>query len=304
MKVSVSQLPIVGGKFRNDYKLSEGTWLKVGGLADVLYIPDSVDSLCEFLRKKDKSIPYFVLGLGSNLLVRDGGFRGVAIRLGNEFSFYDYNEENKTIVVGASMSDVVLAGIAKNLGIKGFEFLAGIPGTIGGNLRMNAGAFGSEIKDILVSCQYVDIDGNLREVKVEDMGLGYRSCNIDKTAIFVSAKFNAVKGDTDLINSKINEIRSVRDLSQPKGQATAGSTFANPEGAKAWELIDKAGYRGFNIGGAYVSDKHCNFLINKGNATADDFETLGETIRKEVYKLFNIKLKWEIQILGEKDTNG
>ncbi len=292
------QLTELKGKIRFNAPLAKLTWFNVGGSADVLFDPKDEADLQYFLRNCPEDIPLTIIGLGSNLLIRDGGIRGVVIRLRGKFSYLEHF--GNIITAGAGTSDLRIARYAAKNQLKGFSFMAGIPGNLGGALRMNAGAFGSEVQDIFISARVIDRHGWIHEISFENMGFSYRHTEIPEDWIFLSAVMKSVGIDTtENLNMEINDIRDKREDTQPKGVLTGGSTFANPQGHRAWELIDKAGLRGYKLGGAQVSEKHCNFLINMGAATAKDIEDLGEHIRAEVKKQWGVELRWEIRRIGE-----
>ncbi|MEO9876531.1 MAG: UDP-N-acetylmuramate dehydrogenase [Anderseniella sp.] len=291
------RLPVVRGRIELDKPLAEFTWFRVGGPADVLYSPADEEDLADFLAALDEDIPVQVIGVGSNLLVRDGGIPGVVIRLGRGFGQMVV-EDGFRVRSGTSVPDVRLAQFALQQGITLLTFLRGIPGTIGGALRMNAGAHGGETRDILVEARGIDRKGKLHIMSNEDMGYGYRSSTAPADMIFTSALFQGAQGDRDDIKAHMDEITAAREASQPIRSRTGGSTFKNPEGEKSWQLIDAAGMRGFAIGPAKVSDMHCNFLINEGGATAAQIEQLGETVRARVKDNSGIDLHWEIKRVG------
>lgn len=291
------RLPPVRGRIELDKPLAEFTWFRVGGPADVLYSPADEEDLAGFLAALDDDIPVQVIGVGSNLLVRDGGIPGVVIRLGRGFGQMVLEDEYR-VRSGTSVPDIRLAQFALQQGITLLTFLRGIPGTIGGALRMNAGAHGGEIRDILVEARGIDRKGTLHIMSNEDMGYGYRSSTAPADMIFTSALFQGAPGDRDEIKAHMDEITAAREASQPIRSRTGGSTFKNPEGQKSWQLIDAAGMRGFAIGPAKVSEMHCNFLINEGGATAAQIEQLGETVRARVKENSGIDLHWEIRRVG------
>jgi len=291
------RLPVVRGRIELDKPLAEFTWFRVGGPADVLYSPADEEDLAGFLAALDEDIPVQVIGVGSNLLVRDGGIPGVVIRLGRGFGQMAV-EDGFQVRSGTSVPDVRLAQFALQQGITLLTFLRGIPGTIGGALRMNAGAHGGETRDILVEARGIDRKGKLHIMSNEDMGYGYRSSTAPADMIFTSALFQGAQGDRDDIKAHMDEITAAREASQPIRSRTGGSTFKNPEGEKSWQLIDAAGMRGFAIGPAKVTDMHCNFLINEGGATAAQIEQLGETVRARVKENSGIDLHWEIKRVG------
>jgi len=285
-------------KWTKDIQLSGLTWFQVGGTADVLYRPANVDELVTFLTTRSQEIPYFVLGKGSNLLVRDGGVRGVVIRLlGPAFTTIHFN--GSLIEVGAGCLDRTVALSCCENGLGGLEFLVGIPGTIGGALRMNAGAYGTEIKDVLVYAEVLDPQGKLHRLEPKDMGFSYRHCAIPPDWIFIRAILRGEPQIPEQIEKRLKEILQEREASQPIRGRTGGSTFRNPEGEKAWILIDRAGCRGLRKGDAQVSPKHCNFLLNLGQACAKDIEELGEEVRKRVLATSSVDLQWEVVRWGK-----
>ncbi|MGE5514923.1 MAG: UDP-N-acetylmuramate dehydrogenase [Bacteroidota bacterium] len=289
-------LPAVRGRISRDAPLGGLTWFRVGGPADVLFRPADAEDLAQFLAALPREIPVTIIGVGSNLLVRDGGVRGVVIRMAGPFAAITV--DGNTVTAGAAALDLTVAMTALETGVAGLEFLSGVPGTIGGALRMNAGAFGGEMKDVTVAAEAVDRAGTLHSLTLAEMDLGYRHCGAPEDFIFTRAVLQGHAGDKDVIANRMAEIRSAREASQPMRTRTGGSTFANPDGAKAWELIDKAGCRGLKMGGAQVSEKHCNFLINTGDASAADIENLGEEVRRRVLETSGIELRWEIRRIG------
>lgn len=291
------KLPFVRGQYRFDVPLAPITWFQVGGPADAVFRPQDAEDLACFLKNKPADLKYIPLGVGSNLLVRDGGIRGVVIRFGKGFTNVAYHEG--FLDVGAGVLDKTVATIAAEEGFEGLEFFSGIPGTIGGALRMNAGCYGTEIKDILEVAFVFDPKGTLHRLTVEDLGYQYRHCALPDDWIFVGARFKTRLGNRKIIQQRIQELLQQREETQPIHNRTGGSTFANPEGHKAWKLIDQAGCRGLKKGDAEVSQKHCNFLINTGKATAADLEELGEVVRQKVFATTQIQLRWEIQRIGE-----
>jgi UDP-N-acetylmuramate dehydrogenase len=292
----IARLPAVRGRYTENAPLGPVTWFRVGGPAEVMFRPVDAEDLAGFLAGKPDDVPVTVLGVGSNLLVRDGGVAGVVVRLGRGFAAIDV--EGEGVTAGAGALDVNVALVARDAGIAGLEFLSGVPGTIGGALRMNAGAYGAEIKDVVVDARAVDGEGGVHDLDPQDLGFGYRSCSVPRDWIFGSARFRGRLGDRAAIARRTEEIRTAREQTQPVRSRTGGSTFANPPGGKAWELIDRAGCRGLTRGGAQVSEKHCNFLINTGNATAADLEALGEEVRRRVFETAGVGLEWEIQRIG------
>lgn len=292
----IDRLPAVRGRYREEVPLAPITWFRVGGPAEVMFRPADIEDLATFLAGRPADIAVTVLGVGSNLLVRDGGVPGVVVRLGRAFAGIVAHGE--TIVAGACALDANVARAAQDAGLAGLEFLSGIPGTIGGALRMNAGAYGGEIKDVVVSAEAVDGRGERHCLAPTAMRFGYRQCGLPDDWIFTNARLHGAPGDGQAIGRRIQEIRAARDSTQPVRSRTGGSTFANPPGAKAWELIERAGCRGLTIGGAQVSAQHCNFLINTGSASAADLETLGEEVRRRVLAQTGVLLHWEIRRIG------
>jgi len=293
----LSRLPEVRGRLLPGAALNEITWFRVGGPAEVLFTPADEDDLVQFLKGLDPEIPVLPIGVGSNLLVRDGGVPGVVIRLGRGFGGVAV-EAGDRLRAGAAVPDVKVARAALDAGIAGLTFLRGIPGTIGGALRMNGGAYGRETKDVLIEARAVDRQGQVRTLSLDDMQYSYRHCGAPDDLIFVEALMQGEPGNPEIISADMKAITEAREATQPVRSRTGGSTFKNPDGAKAWELIDKAGMRGFAVGPAHVSEKHCNFLINEGGATAEDLETLGETVRAKVLESSGISLQWEIKRVG------
>ncbi|HCK17793.1 MAG TPA: UDP-N-acetylenolpyruvoylglucosamine reductase [Thalassospira sp.] len=294
----IDRLPKVRGKLREGAQLAKVTWFQVGGPADVMFRPKDEADLADFLKGKPEDLPVTVIGVGSNLLVRDGGIRGVVIRLGRPFT--DVVVEDGAVHAGAGALDLNVAQTAQMNGIAGLEFLSGIPGTIGGALRMNAGAYGTEIKDVLVSATAIDGSGNIHTVTPDEMNMTYRHCGVPEDWIFTSAILRASSGDPEDIAKRMDEIQKSRAESQPIKSRTGGSTFANPVPKRAWEVIDAAGCRGLKIGGAQMSEQHCNFMINTGNATALDLEQLGDEVRRRVKEHSGVELRWEIRRIGER----
>ncbi len=301
------RLPSVRGTFEADADLGKLTWFRVGGPAEILFKPADEEDLTEFIANLDEDIPLTVLGVGSNLLIRDGGIEGVVIRLGKALA--GISVSGGSIAAGAGALDITVASKARDAGIAGLEFLRGIPGTIGGALRMNAGAYGREMKDILQSARAVDRRGKIQELTLEDMGYGYRKSAIPEDWTLLSAVLKGAPGDPAAIARRMAEIAGAREESQPLRTRTGGSTFKNPAGGEAggrsaWQLIDLAGCRGLALGDATVSDKHCNFLINRGRATARELETLGEMVRRRVKEATGVTLEWEIRIIGIEKGEG
>lgn len=294
-------LPKVRGRYLFNVPLAPTTWFRVGGPAQVTFKPADVQDLCFFLQNRPKILPLHIIGVGSNLLVRDGGVEGIVVRLGQGFTNVHVNET--TIDVGAAVLDRNVADLACKEGISGFEFLCGIPGTIGGALRMNAGAYGSDISQVLLYAFAVDPEGSIHRLTPKELNLEYRHCGLPKDWIFIGARLKGEVGDAKEIEKKISTFLAKREETQPVKSRTGGSTFANPEGKKAWELIEMAGCRGLKKGDAMVSDLHCNFLMNMGNATAADIEALGEEVRQRVLKTTGIDLRWEIERIGVRDSH-
>ncbi len=292
----ILQLPRVRGGYTENADLGKMTWFRTGGPAEIMFKPKDRDDLCQFFDARPLDVPVTVIGLGSNLLVRDGGVPGVVIKLGREFAEIAIKGDEMT--VGAGALDLTVALTAQEKGKAGLEFLSGIPGLIGGALRMNAGAFGTEMKDVVLSAEALDGGGETKRLSLDDLGFTYRSCAVPEDWIFISSRLSVRPGESKEIVRRMNEIQAARQANQPFRQATAGSVFANPPGAKAWQLIERAGCRELSRGGAKVSEKHCNFIINTGDATAADIETLGEEIRRRVAEETGVVLEWEIRRLG------
>jgi len=293
----IDKLPEIRGEYRKDYSLAPLTWFKVGGPAEVLFKPLDQDDLCHFLANTPKDIPITVIGAGSNIIVRDGGLDGVVIKLGRHFTGIDILPNHK-LRIGASALNYNIAQVAMQNSITGFEFLVGIPGTAGGGVSMNAGAYGREYKDIIASIEAVDRNGIVHTIENKDAGFGYRSNSLPKDLIFTSILCNYELDELIAIKARMEEIMKQRDNSQPVREKTGGSTFANPEGYKAWQLIDQAGMRGALQGDAMISTMHCNFMINCKNATAKDLESLGEMVRDRVRSATGVDLQWEIKRVG------
>jgi UDP-N-acetylmuramate dehydrogenase len=292
----MDRLPAVRGSYEPFAALAAKTWFRVGGPAEVLFTPADAEDLATFLRGKPDDVPLTVIGLASNLLIRDGGIPGVTLKLGRAFNTIE--SDGTTLRCGGSAVDATVATTARDHGIAGLEFLTGIPGTIGGGVRMNAGAYGREIQDVLINATAMDEQGVLHKLSREDLGFSYRHCGTPADWVFIGAELKGIAGDPDAITQRIREIRSEREDSQPVQSRTGGSTFANPSEAKAWELIDRAGCRGLIRGGAMISEMHCNFLINTGTATASDLEGLGDEVRRRVRDITGIPLTWEIRRVG------
>ena len=290
------RLPQVRGRYDVMADLGRMTWFRVGGPAEVLFSPADAEDLATFLVGRPNDVPVTVIGLGSNMLVRDGGVPGVVIHLGKPFCAITTDGMN--VRCGAGAIDATVATAARDAAIAGLEFLTGIPGTIGGALRMNAGAYGREIKDVFVTATALDRNGGIHTLSAADMGFSYRHCDVADDWIFIGAEFQGVEGNQDTITARIREIRAEREQTQPTQARTGGSTFANPPGSKAWALVDAAGCRGLVRGGAQISHKHANFLINTGTATAADLEGLGEEVRKRVKDHSGVELIWEVRRIG------
>ena len=290
-------LPKVSGKLTANAPLAPLVWFKAGGQAQWLFEPRDVADLQGFLRELDPATPVMALGLGSNLIVRDGGVAGVVVRLGKAFAGVSRIDE-VTLDCGGGASGILVSSTARDAGIAGLEFLRSIPGTVGGFVRMNGGAYGGEVKDILTTCDVVLRDGSLHTLPVDDLHYTYRHSDLPAGAIVVAARFRGRPGAPHAIQAEMDRIAASREASQPLRSKTGGSTFKNPPGQKAWELVDKAGCRGLALGGAQVSEKHTNFLINTGDATAADLEALGEEVRKRVLEKSGVTLEWEIKRVG------
>jgi UDP-N-acetylmuramate dehydrogenase len=291
-----ARLPQLRGRLLPNQSLAELTWFRVGGPAQVLFVPEDEADLAYMLDRLPVDLPVTVVGLGSNLIVRDGGVPGVVIRLGRGFA--DIAVEGTRVRVGAAVPDVRVARAAQEAGVAGLAFLRGIPGAIGGALRMNGGAYGRETKDVLIEARGVDRSGTIRAFTNGDMGFRYRYCGVADDVVFTQAVLQGEAGDRQKIAAEMEAITEAREATQPVKSRTGGSTFKNPPGAKAWQLIDAAGCRGLKRGDAQVSELHCNFLINLGSATAADIEALGETVRARVKASAGVDLEWEIKRIG------
>ncbi len=290
-------MPQLRGRLMANQSLAELTWFRVGGPAQALFMPEDEADLAYFLAQLPEQIPITVIGLGSNLIVRDGGVPGVVIRLGRGFNAVEIETEAR-VRAGAAVPDVKVARAAQEAGISGLAFLRGIPGAIGGALRMNGGAYGGETKDALVEARGVDRRGRIQVLTLADMHYSYRHCGAPDDIIFTQALFQGAHGDPGAIAAEMDKITESREATQPIKSRTGGSTFKNPLGRKAWQLIDAAGCRGLTIGDAQVSSLHCNFLINLGGASGADIETLGETVRRRVQENSGVDLEWEIKRIG------
>src|SRR5436190_3236368 len=290
------KLPKLRGRLLANEPLAPLTWFRVGGPAQALFMPEDEGDLAYLLANLPRDIPVTVIGLGSNLIVRDGGVPGVVIRLGRGFN--EITVDGNRVRAGTAVPDVKVARSAQEAGLAGLAFLRGIPGGIGGALRMNGGAYGRETKDALVEARGVDRDGNIHVFSNAEMGFTYRHCGIADDLIFTQALYRGEAGDPAAIAAEMSKITEAREATQPVKSRTGGSTFKNPPEHKAWQLIDAAGCRGLVVGGAQVSELHCNFLINLGNATAADIEALGEEVRRRVKDNSGVTLEWEIKCIG------
>jgi len=292
-----ARMPELRGRLLANQPLGEFTWFRVGGPAQAFFMPEDENDLAYFLRNLSTEMPVTVIGAGSNLIVRDGGVPGVVIRLGRGFN--DVRIEEHRVTAGTAMLDVMVARAAQAAGLAGLAFLSGIPGTIGGALRMNGGAYGGETKEVLLETRGIDRQGNLRTFSNSEMGFSYRHCSAPDDVIFTAAVLQGRTGEPEQIAGEMATIKKKREATQPRNR-TGGSTFKNPPGHSAWKLVDEAGCRGLTIGGAQVSELHSNFLINLGSASAADIETLGETVREKVKANSGIDLEWEIKRVGVK----
>jgi UDP-N-acetylmuramate dehydrogenase len=290
-------LPELRGKLKPGAMLADLTWFRVGGPAEILYSPADEADLAYVVKTIPQDIPVTVIGLGSNLLVRDGGIEGVVIRLGKGFGDIEV-EDGQRLRAGAAVPDVKVARAAADAGISGLSFYRGIPGCVGGALRMNGGAHGKETKEVVIEVRAVDCQGNIHVLPVDELHYSYRHCGAPEDFIFTEALFQGEPGEPEKILAEMDDIAAYRESAQPIKSRTGGSTFKNPPGKKAWQLIDAAGCRGFRIGEAHVSEMHCNFLINDANATGAEIEELGETVRARVKETSGVDLEWEIKRLG------
>ncbi|HXH00561.1 MAG TPA: UDP-N-acetylmuramate dehydrogenase [Sphingomicrobium sp.] len=295
--MTLQTLSRVRGKLKPNAPLAPLLWFKSGGAAEWLFEPADRDDLVQFLGSLDPQVPVMALGLGSNMIVRDGGVPGVTVRLGKAFAKIERVDE-VTLRCGGGASGIFVSSTARDAGISGLEFLRGIPGTVGGFVRMNGGAYGREVSDILTCCTIVLRDGQVEQWPAKRLGYSYRHSALPEGAVVVEAEFRGQPGDPVVIGAEMDRIAAAREVTQPLRSRTGGSTFKNPPGHKAWALVDAAGCRGLRIGDAQVSDKHCNFLLNLGNATSSEIEELGETVRRRVRAATNINLEWEIQRIG------
>lgn len=291
-----ADLPALRGRLAFDAKLGPTTWFRVGGPAEVLFRPADDEDLADLLGALPPGVPVTVIGAASNLIVRDGGVPGVVVKLARGFTTVTVEETG--VIAGAAALDATIAEHAAAAGLTGLEFLCGIPGSLGGAVAMNAGAYGSELRDVLDWAEIAGPDGSIDRYPAASLGLTYRHSEVKEGAVVLRARLNARGGERRAIAARMAEIRRAREATQPVRARTGGSTFRNPPGEKAWELIDRAGCRGLVVGDAQVSEKHCNFLINRGAATAADLEALGETVRRRVREASGIDLMWEIRRLG------
>jgi UDP-N-acetylmuramate dehydrogenase len=300
----LQRLPKVAGEYTENAALAPAAWFRVGGPAEILYRPVDAEDLARFLAAKPRDIPVTLFGSGSNILVRDGGIPGVVIRLGSAFRDcrVEWRDDGALVHVGAGAIDISVARFCRDSSVAGLEFLVGVPGTIGGALRMNAGAYGQEMANVTVTADALDANGVRQHLTLSDLGYSYRHSAVPEDLIFVSATLRGKRGAPPAIAARMVEIETSREDSQPLRTRTGGSTFVNPPGEKAWQLIDRAGCRGLKRGGAMVSEKHCNFLINFGGASAADIEGLGEEIRRRVKQHSGITLEWEIRRVGRHAT--
>jgi len=296
--MTTATMPRVRGKLTANAPLAPLVWFKSGGNAEWLFEPADLADLQDFLRDLGPSVPVMALGLGSNLIVRDGGVPGVVVRLGKAFAQVD-KADDLTLACGGGASGILVSSTARDNGIAGMEFLRSIPGTVGGFARMNGGAYGAEVKDVMTDCDVVLRSGELVTLPVAEMGYTYRHSALPEGAIVVAARFRGRAGDPPSIQAEMDRIAAAREASQPLRSKTGGSTFKNPDGHKAWELVDRAGCRGMTLGGAQVSEKHTNFLINTGTATSSEIEALGEMVRDKVRQTSGVDLQWEIQRVGQ-----
>lgn len=292
----IDRMPVVRGSLKANVPLAPYSWLRVGGPADVFFMPKDEADLALFLSSIDPDIPVTVLGVASNTLVRDGGIEGVVIRLGPSFGTVE--TDGLRVTAGAAALDARVAKAAATAGIAGLEFYAGVPGTIGGALRMNAGCYGAETRDVLVETVAIDRRGRRVVLSNDDMRYSYRHSGVSSDLIFTTATFAGVADRSEAIAARMDEITAKRESSQPIRSKTGGSTFKNPDGHSAWKVIDAAGMRGFRVGGAQMSEQHCNFMINADEATAADLEVLGETVRAKVLETQGITLEWEVRRIG------
>jgi UDP-N-acetylmuramate dehydrogenase len=293
----MTNLPLVSGEYKLRYTLSHLTWFKVGGAAEIFFKPHDREDLSSFLSQNAGKLPIIIIGAGSNIIIRDGGVEGVVIKLGQNFT--NIEKVDNKLYVGAGCLNFNLAKFCYSNSIKGFEFLIGIPGTIGGGVAMNAGAYGSEFKDIVHSIEALDSMGNAITLLTEEIGFKYRGNSLPDGLVVTKAIFNIIDGNQAEIKSLMDKIMVAKVSTQPTKDKTSGSTFANPESYQAWRLIDEVGLRGYRVGGAAMSELHCNFMINDGSATAKDLEDLGEFVRQKVFERTSVMLNWEIKRIGK-----
>ena len=298
MAASAESVPTVRGKLTANAPLAPLVWFKSGGAAQWLFEPRDAEDLSAFLAALDPAVPVMALGLGSNLIVRDGGVSGVVVRLGKAFATVE-QVDGTTLRCGGGASGILVSSTARDAGIGGLEFLRSIPGTVGGFVRMNGGAYGRETCDILVECDVVLRSGQRKTLSVAELHYTYRHSELPDGAIVIGATFRGHADEPAAIQAEMDRIAASREASQPLRSKTGGSTFKNPDGHKAWQLVDEAGCRGLTMGGAQVSEKHTNFLINTGNATSSDIEALGEEVRRRVREKSGVELQWEIQRVGK-----
>jgi UDP-N-acetylmuramate dehydrogenase len=301
--MSVTTLPRVAGRLTENAPLAPLVWFKSGGAAEWLFEPKDVADLQGFIRDLDPSVPVMALGLGSNLIIRDGGVSGIVVRLGKAFAWVETVGKghfglDDVLNCGGGASGILVSSTARDHGIAGLEFLRSIPGTVGGFVRMNGGAYGGEVKDIMIDCDVVLRSGEMVTLPVAELHYSYRHSELPDGAIVVAARFRGKPGEPHAIQAEMDRISAAREASQPLRSKTGGSTFKNPDGHKAWQLVDDAGCRGLQIGGAQVSEKHTNFLINTGDATSADIEALGDEVRARVLAKSGVELQWEIQRVG------
>lgn len=295
----LNNLPNVRGEYRQNFKLAPLTWFKVGGEADLLFKPADLDDLSHFMSHISKETPVMTLGAGSNILIRDGGVEGVVIKLGRAFADIEIISNNQ-LKIGTACLNYTVAQFCLHNSITGFEFLLGIPGSIGGGVAMNAGSYSGEFKDIVLSVEAVDRNGIVHYIPSDKIGFQYRANSLPKDLIFTSVICSYTHGNYNAIKARMDEIMEHRTTSQPVKEKTCGSTFMNIDNQKVWQLIDKAGMRGASVGGAEMSKMHCNFMINTGSATAKDLEDLGELVKSKVLENSGIELKWEVKRIGRK----
>jgi len=298
-------LPPVRGKLRAEAVLRDSNWFRVGGPADWLFKPADAQDLADFIRQRPSDVPVTVLGVGSNVIVRDGGIPGVVVRLGRGFVAMTSEKQadgSAIVTCGAGALGRNLAHWCEGEGLAGLEFLSGIPGTVGGAVAMNAGAYGAEVADRFVDCGVVTADGHMHTLSADALAMSYRRGNLPEGSIVYEARFRCHRDQPENIARRIADIQSSREATQPIRERTGGSTFKNPVGQKAWQLVDQAGGRGLRVGGAQISEKHCNFMINTGDATAADLENLGETVRRRVQEASGVELQWEIKRVGRQTS--